>query len=117
MTDSEHTRKDDAFLRRMTWLFLGLAVTSGGGWVYTIAKSQEKLENAIKRIDKLERIQAEISRSMSSIDKGVSILVALAEERNNQQGKILKKQEYIFNEQLSRTDEIEWVRRQMMAIR
>lgn len=117
MTDQDHTRKDDAFLRRMTWLFLGLAVTSGGGWVYNIAKSQEKLENAIKRIDKLERIQVEISKSMSSIDTGVSVLVALAEERNKQQKESIKKQQYIFGEQKRRAPIIAWIERKMRASR
>jgi len=110
----DHTRQDDSFLRRVIWLLLALTVSSAGGWIYNIAYSQSKLDEAINRINKLETIQLQISRSMSSIDSGVSVLVALAEERNKQQKDGLKRQHYIFGEQKRRKPMIAWVQRQML---
>ena len=106
-------REDDAFLRRVVWLLLGLTVSSAGGWIYNIAYSQSELDAAIKRIDKLELIQIQISRSMTSIDKGVAVLIALAEERNKQQKIGIKRQNYIFGEQKRRKPLIAGVWNQM----
>ena len=108
-----NNRKDDAFLRRVIWMLLGLSVSSAGGWIYTIAYSQAELDSAIKRINRIESIQIEISRSMGSIDKGVAVLIALAEERNKQQRVGIKRQSYIFGEQKRRKPMIAWVWNQM----
>ena len=113
MTKPTHDRKDDAFLRRIVWILLTLAITSSGGWVYSIAYMQSDINHNNSKIEKLEKIQSEINRSMTSIDTGVSVLVALAEERNKQQKESIKKQEYIFGEQKRRKPMIAWIERQM----
>jgi hypothetical protein len=106
-------REDDAFTRRVMAALLISLLASVGGWIYSLGFMQSDLVHAYDRIEKLEAIQAEISKSMSSIDKGVEVLIALAEERNKQQKESIKKQNYIFGELKRRSPMSDWVEKQM----
>ena len=128
MASEKHpTRKDDISNQRLIWFLsstlvtvLIIAITGFFSMNSKLIATETKADEALKKIDKLEKLQSEISRSMSSIDSSVKVLVALAEVRNNQQievikkqGKILEKQIQISDEQISRTDVIVWGREQM----
>ena len=128
MASEKHpTRKDGISNQRLIWFLsstlvtvLIIAITGFFSMNSKLIATETKADEALKKIDKLEKLQSEISRSMSSIDSSVKVLVALAEVRNNQQievikkqGKILEKQIQISDEQISRTDVIVWGREQM----
>lgn len=114
--------------RKIIFLLIGTLITvliaSGSGFfvMYGEVKStRAELDNAKNRIDKIEEIQRDLSKSMSSIDKGVAILVEMADVRNELLQEKNKKQEVFNNvmrnvriEQLARIPRIKWVDRQML---
>ncbi len=102
-------KTDDVFLRRVIWLLLTLSISSAGGWIWTVAGLQSQVNHNSESVKEIKQIQL----SMASIDKGVAVLVALAEERNKQQKAGLKRQDYIFGEQRRRSPMIAWIEQKM----
>ena len=124
MSDETSELKTD---RRIIFLLIGTLITvlvaSGSGFIVMygeVKSTRAELNSANSRIDKVEQIQRDLSKSMSSIDKGVTVLVAMADERNKLLGEKNKKQE-AFNkemqgfrlEQVARIPRIKWVDKQM----
>ena len=114
------TRTDDKFLRWSFWTLLTLLLGSVGGWIWTVSALQSDVNDANKKIETLTKTQQVISESMHSIDKGVAVLVSMAdirnellEEKNKNQKIVNKIAAFTRKEQKRRRPLTDWVELKM----
>lgn len=104
-------------------ILISVLVASGSGFFVMygdVASTRAELKNTDKRINKIEKIQSDLLKSSTSIDKSVGLLVqmanvrnALLEEKNRKQSEFNKEMRGFRVEQIKRIPRIKWVDEQM----
>lgn len=86
-------------------LFVVTAIGSVGGWIYTVAVTNTKVEANTEAVKEIKIIK----RTMADINIGVARLVANSEIRNELMRQEKKRSDYVYGEQKRRRAIIDMV--------
>jgi len=122
-SDTSELKIDRKIIFYLIGTLITVLIASGSGFFVMygdVASTRAELKNANNRIDKIERVQSDLSKSMASIDKGVAVLIKMADvrnellvEKNRRQEEYNKEIVLMRREQVERIPRIKWVDKQM----
>ena len=124
MSDESEIKIDRRIIFSLIGTLITVLIASGSGFFVMygdVISTKAEVKSIDKRVTKGEKVQSDLSKSMVSIDKGVAVLVKMADVRNDLLVEKNKRQEeynkeivLMRKEQVDRMPRINWVDKQML---